>query len=309
MLKRISDFVVRETPAIVIVAGLIAYFFPLSFSWVHGLTQTLILGLIMLTMGLTLTTEDFRALANSPLDLVIGAAAQFTIMPLVAVLLVKLLGLNEGIAVGLILVGCSPGGVSSNLMSFLCKGDVAYSVGMTTVSTLLSPIMTPLLMLYLAGTRVEVDALGMFQSIIFVTILPIVLGVAANRFMGENKRYLEVKSVLPLVAVLALAAIVGGVVSAQGSAIAKSGLMIFIAVLIHNGLGYLLGFFAALLFRFAAPKRRTLSLEVGMQNAGLAVVLATKHFPLLPEAAIASAVSCIWHSISGALMSRFFAQR
>lgn len=308
-MARISDFVVRETPAVVIAAGVIAYFLPQSFGWVHGLTQTLILGLIMLTMGLTLTTEDFRALAKSPLDLAIGAVAQFTIMPLVAVMLVKLLGLNEGIAVGLILVGCSPGGVSSNLMSFLCKGDVAYSVGMTTVSTLLSPIMTPLLMLYLAGTRVDVDALGMFQSIIFVTILPIILGVSANHFLGNSKRYLAAKSVLPLVAVLALAAIVGGVVSAQGSNIAKSGLMIFAAVLIHNGLGYLLGFFAAVAFRFPMPKRRTLSLEVGMQNAGLATVLATKHFPLLPEAAIASAVSCIWHSISGALMSRFFAWR
>lgn len=303
-MKRIVNFFVRETPWIVTAAGLVAYFYPVSFRWVHGTSQTLILGLIMLTMGLTLTTGDFRALACRPLDLVIGAVAQFTIMPSIAFLLAKGLGLNEGIAVGLILVGCSPGGVSSNLMSFLCRGDVAYSVGMTTVSTLLAPVMTPLLMLYLAGATVDVDALGMFTSILFVTILPIVIGVLSNRLFGEKPRFRQVKAILPLVAVVALAMIVGGVVSAQGAAIAKSGLLIFIAVLLHNALGYALGYLAARLARFSTPKRRTLSLEVGMQNAGLATVLASRHFPLLPEAAIASAVSCVWHSISGAVMAR-----
>lgn len=303
-MKRIVDFVVRQTPWIVSAAGLVAYFYPMSFRWVHGTTQTLILGLIMLTMGLTLTTGDFRALAWRPLDLVIGAVAQFTIMPSIAFLLAKGLGLNEGIAVGLILVGCSPGGVSSNLMSFLCRGDVAYSVGMTTVSTLLAPVMTPLLMLYLAGATVDVDALGMFTSILFVTILPIVIGVLSNRLFGEKPRFRQMKVLLPLVAVVALALIVGGVVSAQGAAIAKSGLLIFIAVLLHNAFGYALGYLAARLVRFPTPKRRTLSLEVGMQNAGLATVLASRHFPLLPEAAIASAVSCVWHSISGAVMAR-----
>lgn len=306
-MKRFFDLVVRQTPLVVITAGVVAYFLPGSFAWVRGTSQTLVLGLIMLTMGLTLTTDDFRALAARPLDLLIGAVAQFTIMPLVAWTLSKALGLPEGIAVGLILVGCSPGGVSSNLMSFLCKGDVAYSVGMTTVSTLLAPVMTPVLMLYLAGARVDVDALGMFQSILIVTILPIVIGVAANRFLGENPRFQSAKSALPPIAVAGLAAIVGGVVSAQGAAIAKSGLMIFVAVLIHNGLGYALGYLVALAARFGVAKRRTLSLEVGMQNAGLATVLATRHFPLLPEAAIASAVSCVWHSVSGAVVSRLFA--
>lgn len=303
-MKKFVDFCVRETPWIVTAAGIVAYFYPSSFQWVHGTTQTLILGLIMLTMGLTLTTDDFRALASRPLNLAIGAVAQFTIMPVVAFLLAKGLGLNEGIAVGLILVGCSPGGVSSNLMSFLCQGDVAYSVGMTTISTLLAPVMTPLLMLYLAGATVDVDAFGMFTSILFVTILPIALGVLANRLFGDKPRFRRVKETLPLVAVVALAMIVGGVVSAQGAAIAKSGLLIFVAVFLHNALGYALGYLVAYVARFSTPKRRTLSIEVGMQNAGLATVLASRHFPLLPEAAIASAVSCIWHSISGAVMAR-----
>lgn len=308
-MKKLGDFIVRETPFVVIAAGVIAFLYPESFAWVRGLTQTLILGFIMLTMGMTLTTDDFRVLACRPFDLAIGAAAQFLIMPLVAFALAKLLHLPEGVAVGLILVGCCPGGVSSNLMSFLCKGDVAYSVGMTTVSTLLAPVVTPILMLYLAGERVDVDTLGMFRSILIVTILPIVIGVAANRLFGENPRFRAGKSVLPLLAVMGLAAIVGGVVSAQGAAIAKSGLMIFVAVLIHNGLGYALGYLAAIASRFPTAKRRTLSIEVGMQNAGLATVLATSHFPLLPEAAMAGAVSCAWHSVSGALISRFFARR
>lgn len=306
MIRLILLGLVRQTPAFVTAVAVSAYFCPAAFGWVRGTTQTLILGLIMLTMGLTLTTDDFKALGKRPLDLAIGSAAQFLIMPLVALGLVKGLGLPKEIAVGLILVGCSPGGVSSNLMSFLCKGDVAYSVGMTTVSTLFAPILTPVLMLVLAGETVDVDAIGMFKSILFVTILPIAVGTAANAVFGHREGFRRVKEQLPGIAVIALACIVGGVVSAQGAAIAKSGAIIFLAVLLHNALGYVLGYLTAVGVRFPDAKRRTLSIEVGMQNAGLATVLATRHFPSMPEAAIASAVSCVWHSVSGALMAGLF---
>jgi len=203
-------------------------------------------------------------------------------------------------------VGCCPGGVSSNIMSFLCKGDVAFSVGMTTVSTLAAPFMTPLLMLWLAGESVDVDAVGMFKSILLVTIMPIALGYALNAIFEHRNGYREAMKVMPGVAVLGLACIVGGVVSAHGESIVKSGTLIFVGVFLHNSLGYVLGYLSGVAARFTQPKRRTISIEVGMQNAGLATVLAGKHFPAMPEAAVASAVSCVWHSVSGALLAGVF---
>lgn len=306
ILQLISAWLAKWTPAFITAVAVATFFAPGTFAWVRGDTQTAILGVIMLSMGMTLKAEDFRILLSRPLDMAIGAAAQYTLMPLIAWSLVHVLGLPKAVGVGLILVGCCPGGVSSNIMSFLCKGDVAFSVGMTTISTLLAPVMTPLLMMWLAGESVDVDAPGMFKSILYVTIAPVALGFALNALYGKKRAYGEAMKVMPGVAVLALAAIVGGVVSAQGERFASSGALVFAGVLLHNGLGYALGYLTGVAARFSDAKKRTISIEVGMQNAGLATVLAARHFPAMPEAAVASAVSCVWHSISGALMAGVF---
>ena len=305
-LQAISAWLAKWTPLFISCVAVVTYFVPDAFGWVRGYTQTAVLGVIMLTMGMTLKGEDFRILASRPLDMVVGALAQFTFMPLIAWTLVRVLGLPREVGVGLILVGCCPGGVSSNIMSFLCKGDVAFSVGMTTISTLAAPFMTPLLMLWLAGESVDVDAVGMFKSILLVTIMPIAVGFSLNATFGHKGGYREAMKVMPGVAVLGLACIVGGVVSAHGESIVKSGALIFVGVFLHNSLGYLFGYLSGLAARFTQPKRRTVAIEVGMQNAGLATVLAGKHFPAMPEAAVASAVSCVWHSISGALLAGVF---
>jgi len=305
-IQAISAWLAKETPWFISAIAVVAYFVPQAFSWVHGYSQTAVLGVIMLTMGMTLTKEDFRILASRPLDIAIGTIAQYTLMPLIAFGVTKLLGLERGVAVGLILVGCCPGGVSSNIMSFLCKGDVAFSVGMTTLSTLLAPVLTPVLMLWLAGEQVDVDAAGMFISILIVTIIPIAVGFALNAFFGSYPRYQRTMTIMPGVAVLGLACIVGGVMAAHGNAIVESGALIFLAVLLHNTLGYVLGYLVGVIARFSQPKRRTVSIEVGMQNAGLATVLARQHFSCLPAAAVASAVSCVWHSITGALLAGIF---
>lgn len=305
-LQGISAFLAKWTPIVVTLAAVLAYFAPGVFGWVRGDAQTAVLGAIMLTMGMTLKTDDFRVLAARPLDIAIGTLAQFTLMPLIAWTLVHALGLPRALGVGLVLVGCCPGGVSSNIMTFLCKGDVAFSVGMTTLSTLAAPLMTPLLTLWLAGESVDVDAPGMFRSILYVTLLPVGGGFALNTAFGARTGYREALKVMPGLAVIALCCIVGGVVSAHGGAIVKSGFLIFAAVFLHNSLGYVLGYLAGVAARFSGPKRRTISIEVGMQNAGLATVLSTRHFPAMPEAAVASAVSCVWHSISGALLAGIF---
>ena len=306
LIKKISAFLVKETPWFVLLAAILAYFTPDLFSFVHGYTQIAILGLIMLTMGMTLTVKDFKILASRPQDILIGTVAQYTLMPLIAFTISKALGLSPALTVGLILVGCCPGGVSSNIMTYLCQGDVAFSVGMTTVNTLLSPFLTPILMLFLAKEQVDVDAVGMFKSILIVTIGPVTIGFLLNHFFGEKKTYKNLMGVMPAVAVICLALIVGGVSAKYGKDFLHSGWLIMLAVFLHNTLGYIAGYLAGLIFRFTRSKNRTISIEVGMQNAGLAPVLAGKHFPTMPAAAVICAVSCVWHSITGAFLAYIF---
>lgn len=317
-MKRISDILSGHASLFVIATALVTFFFPDLFAWVHGQTQTIILGIIMLSMGLTLRPEDFRELARRPGDILIGTAAQFTVMPLVAFSLAWLFShipavapYSAALTIGIVLVGCCPGGVSSNIMSFLCGGDVAYSVGMTCVSTLLAPVMTPLLVLWLAGEKVDVDALGMFRQILIVTIIPIAIGFMLNLWLGHKKVFKDIQSVMPGVSVTALACIVGGVVTTVHDPLVANGLsmflIIFALVFCHNAVGYALGYLAAAAFGFNKAKKRTLSIEVGMQNAGLGTNLAMTFFVAAnPLAVVPCAISCAWHSISGTILAGIF---
>jgi BASS family bile acid:Na+ symporter len=226
ILQQISAMLAKWTPLVVALAAVGAYFAPGAFGWVRGNVQTAILGVIMLTMGMTLKGEDFRIVASRPLDIAIGSLAQFALMPLIAWTLVKALGLPKAVGVGLILVGSCPGGVSSNIMTFLCKGDVAFSVGLTTLSTLLAPLTTPMLMLVLASQSVDIDAIGMFKSILLITLLPVTGGFLLNTAFGHRAGWHETVKIMPGVAVAGLVCIVGGVVSAHGAKFAQSGLAI-----------------------------------------------------------------------------------
>ena len=304
--QTVSRTLAAYTSPLIVGIAAVTFFYPPLFCWVKGDLQTLILGIIMLTMGMTLSTDDFKILAKRPLDIFIGAVAQYTIMPLLAWLLVKVMHLEPGIAIGLLLVGCCPGGVSSNIITFLSRGDVAFSVGMTTASTLLAPVMTPFLMYYLAGNEIDVNAVAMFKSILIVTILPVAIGAAGNFFLGKKLLYQEVCKVMPGISVLAFACIVGGVITFQGHHFFQSGLVIFAAIFVHNLLGYILGYSVGCLTKMSQAQKRTISIEVGMQNAGLATNLAGNHFAAEPNAALAAAVSCVWHSISGTFLAAFF---
>lgn len=321
LLQKGSKFLSDYTSLVVIAIAVVTFFVPAMMGWVNYqlftdmvgnkfTSQSLIIGVIMFSMGLTLTTKDFKILAQRPLDICIGAAAQYLIMPFLAWGISQLLQLPDAIALGLILVGCCPGGVSSNIMSYLCGGDVAFSVGMTTVSTLLSPVMTPLMVAFLAsGTKITIEGLPMFVSIVETVILPIAVGFFLNYVWGKKKAFQELQKVMPGIAVLGLACVVGGVISSQGANFFTSGVVIFAAVLLHNGLGYLLGYGAGKMTGMNTAKKRTISIEVGMQNAGLATNLATTtaQFASAPQSAVICAVSCVWHSISGTLIAGFFA--
>ncbi len=305
-LQKISGILSGQTALFVILAAGIAFLQPSLFFWVKGDTQTAILGFIMLTMGMTLSTKDFQILAKHPADIFIGACAQYTLMPLLAFALVHIFNLPKGIAVGLLLVGTCPGGVSSNIMSYLAKGDVALSVGMTTASTLLAPVMTPLLMLWLSGEIVEVDAAGMFKSILIVTILPVMGGALMNFFFGKNQSYLKAMKIMPAFSVVGLAFIVAGVTAYHGRHFLTSGMAIVCAIMLHNALGYFTGYMVGIAVGMKKAQRRTISIEVGCQNAGLGTNLASTHFQALPEAALATAVACVYHSISGTILANLF---
>lgn len=328
LLYNFSQWLSTYTSWFIIAIAVVTYFVPNLFTWVHGTTQSCILGFIMLTMGLTLTMQDMRILAARPLDILIGTCAQYSLMPLIAwsltigastlcetVFHFSLFGnAFQPIVVGLILVGCCPGGVSSNIMSYLCRGDVAYSVGMTTVSTLLAPVITPMLVLWLAGEQVEVDAIGMFLNILIVTLLPVSIGFFANLFYGHNEGFKKAQAVMPAFSVLGLACIVGGVIAAVRDKLMIEGLtfflIVFAVVLCHNSLGYLTGYSVGKISGFSKAKNRTISIEVGMQNAGLATVLASTFFAVsCPLAVIPAAVSCAWHSISGTILATWFRNR
>ena len=321
MLKKLSDILSSKASLFIILTALVTFFFPRLFGWVKGDTQIIILGIIMLTMGLTLTPKDFKLLAQRPFDILIGAVAQFTIMPFVAYALSWLFSqipafapYSTAMAIGIILVGCCPGGVSSNIMSFLCKADVAYSVGMTCASTLLAPVLTPLLVLMLAGERVDVDAWGMFHQILIVTIIPIAIGFLLNLWLGHKEVFRKIQGCMPGVSVICLACIVGGVITTVHDPLVENGVVLFLLtfgmVFCHNTIGYLLGYTVGRLFHFSTAKKRTLSIEVGMQNAGLGTNLAMTFFVATnPMAVVPCAISCAWHSISGTILANIFARR
>ena len=304
LLRKLSRLFSKYMALIVIAMAVLALLCPSAVSFIKTSYINPLLGVVMFGMGLTLRLSDFRVVFSHPKDVVIGTVAQFTVMPLLAYVLAKVFSLPAELAVGVILVGTCPGGTSSNVMTYLSKGDVALSVGMTAVSTVLAPVMTPLLTYLYAGETVHVDLLSMFLSIIQVVILPIALGFAVNRFFGRFAE--KATDVLPLVSTLAIVAIVGAVVSVNAGRLMSCGLLILGVVVLHNVLGYLLGYAAARALRMSRTKCRAVSIEVGMQNSGLATSLATVHFAQYPLATIPGAVFSVWHNVSGALLANLF---
>ncbi len=306
ILKKITNFVSHYMALIVIVMALVSLFAPSAVSFIKTSYVNTLLGIVMFGMGLTLQPDDFKVVFSRPKDVIIGCIAQFTIMPLLAFGLTKLFHLSPELAVGVILVGTCPGGTSSNVMTYLSKGDVALSVGMTAVSTIVAPFLTPLLTRLYAGQTVEVDVLSMFLSIIKVVIVPILLGFIINHFFRKFTQ--TVVEILPLISTTAIVAIVAAVVSANSSKIMTSGFLIIVMVMLHNLLGYSLGYVIGKVLRLEESKCRAISIEVGMQNSGLATSLATVHFAQYPLASIPGAVFSVWHNVSGAILANFFAR-
>lgn len=306
VLKKLSNFVGQNMAVIVIAVAALALFAPGAVSFIKTSYVNTLLGIVMFGMGLTLRPEDFKVVFSRPKDVVIGCLAQFTVMPLLAFALTKVFHLPAELAIGVILVGTCPGGTSSNVMTYLSKGDVALSVGMTAVSTVLAPFLTPLLTYVFAGAKVDVNMISMFMSIIKVVIVPIAAGFVINHFFSKVTQ--QIVEILPLISTTAIVAIVAAVVAANSSKILTSGLLIVAVVICHNVCGYLIGYGIGKALKLDVSKCRAISIEVGMQNSGLATSLAATHFAQYPLATIPGAVFSVWHNISGAILANFFAR-
>ena len=303
-MKRLCKLISDYMGLLVLLTAVAALLWPTVLSQVKPTVINPLLGVIMFGMGLTLNIDDFRIVFSRPKDVMTGCLAQFTVMPLLAWTLARLFNLDEALTVGVVLVGCCPGGTASNVITYLSRGDLALSVGMTGVSTLLAPIATPLLVWLLAGKAVDVDVAAMFLSILWVVILPIVVGLAVKRLWPQFTE--RATAYLPAMSSLTIAAIVGIIIAASADRLLAGGFIIILVVMLHNLSGLAVGYLIALLLHLPWAKRKALSIEVGMQNSGLASSLATLHFAAYPMAIIPGAVFSVWHNISGAIIARLF---
>ena len=306
-MKKICDFISRWMGALVLLMALLALWQPAPFAAVGTWVINPMLGLIMFGMGLTLNPNDFRIVFSRPKDVLTGCLAQFTIMPLLAWILTKIFSLPPDLALGVILVGCCPGGTASNVITYLAKGDLALSVGMTATSTVLAPLLTPLLTWMMAGTFVDVDAVGMLMSIFYVVIAPILAGFLIQHYMPELTR--RMVAYLPAFSSVMIATLVAIIIGHNASKLLTGGLIVVVVVMLHNLCGLVLGYWIGLLLRLTHPKRSAISIEVGMQNSGLASSLANIHFAAFPMATIPGAIFSVWHNISGALVAKMYSMK
>ncbi len=304
MLKTISNLVGRNMAYIVLIVAIIAFFGPSGFTWAIPQIGNL-LAVIMLGMGMTTSAKDFEAVIKKPKIVILGVFMQYSIMPLLALSLASIFGLPKEIAIGVILVGTCPGGTSSNVISYLARGDVPLSLSMTIVSTLLSPLVTPALTLLLAGQWIEIPFYGMFLSIVKIVLAPVILGILLKHYFSRIVS--KITEALPIVSLVGIVLIVGAVVGANADRIASSGVLVMLVVILHNLLGYGVGYVGAKLLKLNNKQSRTVSIEVGMQNSGLATSLAVAHFN--PSAAIAGALFSVWHNISGSIMANIWTRK
>ena len=304
VIEKISEFFGKYMALIVLAAAALALFVPQSSLWIDTSWINYLLMVVMFGMGLTMKPRDFALVFKRPKDILVGTAAQFIIMPALAFGLSKLFQLDPALTAGVVLVGTCPGGTSSNVITYLSKGDVALSVVMTSVNTLLAPLLTPAITWLLLQTTVRVDVWAMFWSIIQVIIIPVALGFVINRFFGKFTE--KAVAVLPSVSTVAICLIIAAVVSHNAEKIYTSGVLVFAVVILHNLLGYAGGFGLGKLLKMPPEKVKALSIEVGMQNSGLATSLAGTAFSGLAMATVPGAVFSVWHNISGAILAGFY---
>jgi len=297
-LSQLNSIITNYFTFWIIIFSIVAYLYPVYFADLRTLIVPT-LGIIMFGMGVTLTTDDFKRVFLRPKDVGVGVITQYTVMPFIGFVLAKIFGLDPLLAAGVVLVGSCPGGTSSNVMTYLARGDVAFSVTMTSVSTILSPIMLPFLMYTYAGEWINVPVLKLFISTVQIILLPVGLGLLLRILIKDKIKY--VLPVLPSVSSAAIIFIVAVIVAANSASIASVGLLVAVIAIIHNTFGFLIGYRVARFFGMDVNRARAVSIEIGMQNSGLAVALANTYFGAL--AALPGAIFSVWMNISGSALA------
>jgi len=303
-MKKIINYFINLYPLWIISSSIIGFLHPPVFDWFTGQYMVIALSLVMLGMGLTLKVSDFKQILKVPGAIGLGAFAQYTVMPLVGWGIAKLLNLDASLAVGLILVACCPGGTASNVIAYLAKANLALSVIMTTVSTLLAIIVTPLLTSELAGAYIPVDAWGIFKTTVQVVLIPVALGVFLNYKFPEKVEKVSLAG--PLVAVLAIVFIAGSIVAQSASVVAQYAYQLLLAASLLHVFGFIFGYLLSYLFRYDSYISKTVSIETGMQNGGLAAVLAKQNFALNPMVAVPAVFSSVMQTLIGGILAGYW---
>lgn len=310
VLFKVTNFFIKYNWAIIMTMSLIAFLTPTPFLWIVKYTG-LLLSIAMFGMGSTINSRDFYEIFKRPRDVILGFILQFSIMPIIAWFLAVTFKLPQDLAVGVILVGCCPGGTASNIITHIAKGDVALSVAMTITSTLFAPIITPIWIYFLANKWVDVSFLAMFKTVITIILIPVLLGIGINHYANVSKNskfessFNDIKKILPLISSVAVIMLISGIVAANSDKIFKSGFLVLVVVIIHNLLGILFGLIVSKLFKVSYEKSTAISIEVGMQNSGLAISLAALNFAANPLATLPGAIFSVWHNLSGSLYAGF----
>ena len=299
--EKITDFLVKKIVLLVVLISALGLMNPDSLTWV-GPYVSILLGVAMFGMGMTLTVDDFKNVVRNPKAIFLGVLAQYVIMPMVALALVKVFALPPEIGIGVILLGACPGGTSSNVITYLAKGDVALSVSMSTVSTLLAPLVTPMITWLLADAVIDISLGAMMTSIFQMVVLPVILGLAIHHFFGSFSE--RVMPFMPAVSSVTIVLIIGGIVALSSGKLLEIGPMMAALVLLHNGFGLLLGYGLASVFHLDSRQARTVGIEVGVQNSGMAATLTVMYFN--PAAAIPAAIYSVWNVVSGAIVANMF---
>lgn len=297
---KLSSLLTKYIGVIIIFFSVLAFFWQDGFAWTTNYTSVF-LGVAMFGMGLTIHMGDFQVVFSRPKEVIIGCVAQYTVMPLVAWILAVVFHLPQDLAIGVILVGCCPGGTASNMITYIAGGDVALSVGMTIVSTLAAPLMTPLLVYGLAGAWVEVSFWAMVLSVVKVILIPVLLGILLRSLFG--KQIQKISDILPLISVVSIVMIISGIVANNAEKIVSCGVLVLGVVMLHNLFGMGIGLLAAKLLKVEYSRTTAIAIEVGMQNSGLAVSLATANFAANPLATLPGAIFNVWHNISGSIFA------
>lgn len=298
------SWIVTGFPLLAIIVSIIAARYP---EYLVNYKPAIIpsLGIVMFAMGMTLTLEDFKRVLNSPRIIGLGLLLQYGLMPLLAFIIAIVLGLSTELMAGLILVGACPGGTASNVICYLGRGDVALSITLTAISTLLAVFLTPILTWIYIGQEVPVPIINMMLTVLKIIILPVMLGIIVNSYFGEHLKH--IKQFLPVISVIAIVFIIAIIVALNSYQIIQLAFPIIIAVLLHNGLGLACGYAITRLLGYDDKICRTLAIEVGMQNSGLGVALATKYFTSLT--ALPGAFFSIWHNITGSLLAAYWTRK